>query len=114
MAYLTWYNYINMSETKAFYLLISTSLLTVLSPGLYGVLGSLGYYLHDILQAKDTFSWGRFSIYIFLGFTIALMVNDLALLTIKASYPGLMIASGFSVRRVVRVADKWLDVAKIK
>ena len=102
-----------MSETKAFYLLISTSLLTVISPGLYGVLGSLGYYLHDILQGKDTFSWGRLFIYVFLGFIIALMVNDLALLTIKVSYPGLMIASGFSVRRVAKISGKWLDVAQI-
>lgn len=102
-----------MSETKAFYLLISTSLLTVISPGLYGVLGSLGYYLDDILQGKDSFKWLNLFIYIFLGFTIALMVNDLALLTIKASYPGLMIASGFSVRKIVTIAEKWLGVAKI-
>lgn len=99
-----------MTENKAFYLLMTTSLVSVLSPGLYGVLGALGYYVFDILQNRDDFKIGRLLMYGFLGFLIAIMVHDLALLTIKTSYPGLLIASGFSVKKIASIANKWIGV----
>jgi len=102
-----------VSEPKTFTLLVVTSAATFWMPGLYGILGSLGFYAHEVLQEHDRFRWGTLFLYIFLGFVIAVMVHDFAMQTIQVSYPGLLVASGFSVRKIATVASKFLGITNI-
>ncbi len=102
-----------MTEPKVLLMLLMTSIAAFLSPGMYGVLGSMGFYAHEILQEKDTFKWITLLLYIFLGFVIAVMVHDLVIHTIQVSYSGLLVASGFSVRKIASVANKFLGITNI-
>lgn len=97
-------------ETKAQSFIIFTSLLTIVTPGLYGVLGSAGFYIHEIIQDPHSFSWITFGMYCFLGFVIGLMIHSLTLEVLGYSYPGLLIAAGFSVRKIAVVAEKYVGM----
>lgn len=95
-----------MHKSEVF--IILTSLLTIFTPGLYGVLGSAGFYVHEIIQDPNSFSWKTFCLYCFLGLVVGLMVHNFTLDVVGKSYPGLLIACGFSVRRIAEIADKYV------
>lgn len=97
-------------ETKATIFIVTTSLLTILSPGLYGVLGAAGFYVHEILQDPQAFSWVVLGMYCFLGFVVGMMVHSMTTEILGYSYPGLLIAAGFSVRRISEIAEKYVGV----
>lgn len=96
--------------TKAETFIIATSLLTVFSPALYGVLGSAGFYVHEVIQDPDSFNWKTLLAYCFLGFVVGLMVYNITLDLTGHSYPGLLIACGFSVRRIADIAEKYIGL----
>lgn len=91
--------------------IIATSLLTIVSPGLYGVLGSAGFYIHEVIQDPKAYSLNILLMYCFLGFVVALMVHYMTLDLMNASYPGLLIASGFSVRKITEIAERYVGIS---
>lgn len=102
-----------MTETKLTVFLLTTSVFAFLSPGFYGILGSVGFFAHEILQGSDEFKYRTMFIYAFLGFLVAFMVHDLSIFLLGKSWSGLLIASGFSVRKITEVANKWLAIVKV-
>lgn len=93
---------------KAELFIITTSLLTIVAPALYSVLGSAGFYVHEVIQDPSSFEWRTFFAYCFLGLVVGLMVYNMTLDLTGHSYPGLLIACGFSVRRIADIAEKYI------
>lgn len=96
--------------TKSTLFILITSFLTLISPGLYGMLGSAGFYAHELTQNPSLFQWRLLLIYCFLGVVVGFMANDLVLSITGHSWPGFIIAAGFSVRKITDVADTWLNL----
>lgn len=97
-----------MKEVAPSIAIIVTSLASIVQPGFYGVLGSAGFYIHEIIQDPSSFSWITLLMYCFLGFVIGVMVHNMTLDLFNSSYPGLLIASGFSVRKMTEIANKYV------
>lgn len=95
---------------KADIVVIAASLITTIIPAAYGVLGSVGFYIHEISQDPSAFEWASLFIYAFLGVVVGLLVHNMMLDIVGASYPGVIIAAGFSVRRIADIADKYLGL----
>lgn len=100
---------------KSYIFIVATSLLTFLSPGLWGVLGSAGFYISEVSYDPKSFDKTTFLMYCFLGFVVGMMIYNLA--SDELGYvgkilqsPGFLIASGFSVRRMTEVANKLLNL----
>lgn len=95
---------------KSDVVLLVTMVITTISPALYGMLGSVGFYLHELSQDPSGFDWFTLFIYSFLGVVVGLLVHNMTLDLLDASYPGLIIAAGFSVRRMANIADRYLGL----
>jgi len=103
-----------MTPPKATIFILGTSALTFLSPGLYGMLGGAGFYVNEISQNPSLFKITNMLVYCFLGFIAGFIVHDLSTQVLGVSYPGLLIASGFSVRKLAEIADRYVSYTVIK
>lgn len=86
------------------------SLIILLTPGLWGMLGASAFYIHQMILHPGTFVFTTFLMYCFLGFVMSLMVHYMTMDTIGHSFPGLLMASGFSVRKIGDVAESYLKL----
>lgn len=113
-------DYANRSlEAKSTLFIISVSLFTLVAPGLWGVLGSAGFYISEMTKDPKSFSPTLFLMYCFLGFVIAMMVfysggSDDGVMGAVFQSPGFLIACGFSVRRVTEIVNRVLDIGLVK
>lgn len=87
---------------------IIISIATVITPAFFGVLGSVGFYLHEISQDPESFNKFTLFIYIFLGIAIGIMMHNMMLDFLGQSYAGVIIAAGFSVRKITDIAESYL------
>lgn len=86
-----------------------------ISPGLWGVLGSAGFYITEVSYNPKDFKWGTFFMYCFVGFVAATMFAHLPTASLGwidevAHSPGFLIATGLGVRRLTEVANNILDL----
>lgn len=86
------------------------SIISFIIPGMYGVLGSAGFYVHEIIQDPDSFSTTTLLMYCFLGFVIATMLYNVPEVFTISHSPGVLIAAGFSVRKIADVSEKLLGL----
>lgn len=89
---------------------IFITLASTLLAGFYGVLGSAGFYIHEVIQDPSSFSLVTFLMYCFLGFMIALMFYNLPEMFNITHSSGFLIAAGFCVRKITEMTEKVLGL----
>lgn len=97
-------------EAKLSITTIIISSLSVVIPGFYGVLGSAGFYIHEIIQDPEAFDKVTFFMYCFLGFVIAMMFYKLPEIANVTHSSGFLIAAGFCVRKITEMAERALSL----
>ena len=97
-------------EPKVTIFTLILSLGAFLAPGLYGILGSAGFYIHEIIQDPESFSCITLCMYAFLGFMIATMFYNFPEIANVTHSAGFLIAAGFSVRKITEMSDKIVGI----
>lgn len=98
-----------MTGQKAEIFIVINTLLTILSPGFWGMLGGSAYYIYQTTLNPKDFEWKMFWMYCFLGFVMGIIAHDISMYLFDNSWPGLMTAAGFSVKRMAEISNYWVD-----
>lgn len=105
-----------MTELKSFIFITGTSILTLITPGLWGVLGAAGFYVNQVSMNPKEFDVDTFIMYCFLGFVVAMtffnlsVSEEVGLIGQIIKSPGFLIASGYSVKRIAEIMNNILDL----
>lgn len=95
--------------TKSTIFIVVTSLASAVVPGLYGVLGSAGFYLAEIGYNPKKFDVWTFLFYCAGGFITAVMMVDVIKYLFHDWWAGALVATGYLFKQTPTFARYILD-----
>lgn len=86
-------------------IIVATGFLSVISAGAFGAFGAIVHFLYLIAKEVEDFSVSRLFIFSIMGFFVGIVADQIMLMSIGQSYPGIILISGFLFLKILELID---------